>query len=118
MRAGPPRAVPRLDAVSFQRGIDGPDPVGGESPFGRRATAREEIRRPSRSTRVATGTLACPRCDAPVALAGPVAPAAPLLCPFCAYDGAVRDFLSLAPPSRPARVAVRLVARRRLPGQS
>jgi len=115
MRAGPPRAVPRLDAVSFQRGIDGPDPVGGEGPFGGRAAPREEIRRPSPSTRVATGTLACPRCDAPVALAGPVAPADPLHCPFCAHAGAVRDFLSLAPPSRPARVAVRLVARRRFP---
>jgi hypothetical protein len=31
------------------------------------------------------------------------------------YDGAVRDFLSLTPPTRPARVTVRLVARRRLP---
>jgi hypothetical protein len=99
--------------VSFGRGIDGPDPAGGEGLFGGRATPREEIRRPSAATRVATGTLACPRCDAPVALAGPVAPADPLLCPFCAHDGAVRDFLSLAPPSRPARVAVRLVARRR-----
>jgi hypothetical protein len=102
--------------VSFQRGIDGPDPVGGEGLFGRRTPAREELRRTTSATRVATGTLACPRCDAPVALARPVAPAEPLLCPYCAHDGAVRDFLSLAPPSRPARVAVRLVARRRLPG--
>ena len=99
--------------MSFQRGIDGPDPVGGEGLYGRRATAREELQRPAPSTRVATGTLACPRCDAPVALAGPVAPSALLACPFCAHPGAVRDFLSLAPPSRPARVAVRLVARRR-----
>jgi hypothetical protein len=99
--------------VSFGRGIAGPD-ASGEGLFGGgRATPREEIRRPSPSTRVATGTLACPRCDAPVALPRPVAPADPLLCPFCAHDGAVRDFLSLAPPSRPARVAVRLVARRR-----
>jgi hypothetical protein len=103
--------------VSFQRGIDGPDPVGGDGLFGGRATPREEIRRPSPSTRVATGTLACPRCDAPVALGRPVAPADPLLCPYCAHDGAVRDFLSLAPPSRPARVAVRLVARRFPPGR-
>ena len=100
--------------MSFQRGIDGPDPVGGEGLYGRRAPAREELRRTTRSTRVATGTLACPHCDAPVALAGPVAPAAPLACPFCAHAGAVRDFLSLAPPARPARVAVRLVARRRI----
>lgn len=100
--------------MSFQRGIDGPDPVGGEGLFGGRTPAREELRRTTRSTRVATGTLACPRCDAPVALAGPVAPDEPLACPYCAHAGAVRDFLSLAPPSRPARVTVRLVARRRL----
>jgi hypothetical protein len=66
-------------------------------------------RRPGEAARVASGTLACPRCDAPVALAGPVAPAAPLLCPYCAHAAPVRDFLSLAAPSRPARVAVRVV---------
>jgi hypothetical protein len=99
--------------VSFGRGIDGPDPARGEGLFGRGTPAREELRRTTRSTRVATGTLACPRCDAPVSLARPLAPADPLLCPFCAYDGAVREFLSLAPPTRPARVVVRLVARRR-----
>jgi hypothetical protein len=98
--------------VSFGQGIDGPDSIG-EGLYGRRTPAREELRRTTRSTRVATGTLACPRCDAPVALARPVAPADSLDCPFCAHAGAVRDFLSLAPPSRPARVAVRLVARRR-----
>jgi hypothetical protein len=32
-------------------------------------------------------------------------------CPFCRHDGAVRDFLSLAAPSRPARVEVRVVRR-------
>ncbi len=73
---------------------------------------QEEIReehRLARSSRVATGTLACPRCDAPVALAaGPVAPRDALACPFCAHAGAVRDFLSLAPPSRPTRVVVRI----------
>jgi hypothetical protein len=42
-------------------------------------------RRTAESTRLAGGTLACPRCDAPVALAGPVAPADPLACPFCAH---------------------------------
>lgn len=70
-------------------------------------------RRPAAATRVATGTIACPRCDAPVALAGPVAPAAPLACPYCAHAAPVRDFLSLAAPSRPARVAVRVVDARR-----
>ena len=30
-------------------------------------------------------------------------------CPFCEHGGAVRDFLSLADPARPARVAVRVL---------
>jgi hypothetical protein len=70
-------------------------------------------RRTAAETRLAAGTLACPRCDAPVALAGPVAPADPLGCPYCAHAAPVRDFLSLAAPSRPARVAVRVVPARR-----
>ena len=90
--------------MSFERRHDG-EPIG-------RLSGIEEERRAARTTRMATGTLACPECDAPVALAGPVAPAAPLRCPFCAHTGAVRDFLSLAPPPRPARVEIRVVARR------
>jgi hypothetical protein len=67
-------------------------------------------RRTARSTIVAVGTLACPSCDAPVALTGgPISPAAPLDCPFCSRGGLVRDFLSLGEPSRPARVVVRVV---------
>jgi hypothetical protein len=78
-----------------------------------RLDGAEEIRHFTRSARLGSGTLACPRCDVPVALgAGPVTPAEPLGCPFCGHGGAVRDFLSLAAPSRPARVAVRVV----LPG--
>jgi hypothetical protein len=69
-------------------------------------------RRTADATRLAGGTLACPRCDAPVALSGPVAPADALACPYCACTGAVRDFLSLEVPSRPARVEVRVVRRR------
>ena len=82
-----------------------PDPVG-------RAGAHHEVL-PARTTKVAEGTLACPSCDAPVALtAGPVSPAEPLYCPFCAHAGAVREFLSLGAPTRPARVVVRVVYRR------
>jgi hypothetical protein len=93
--------------VSISRGFDSepvrPDPVG-------RMSGTEEERRVTRTSRVATGTLACPRCDAPVALAaGPAAPADPLGCPFCAHTATVRDFLSLGDPTRPARVAVRVV---------
>jgi hypothetical protein len=65
-----------------------------------------EERRLGHSSRLATGTLACPRCDAPVALAGPAAPHDRLGCPYCHHVAALRDFLSLEAPSRPARVAV------------
>jgi hypothetical protein len=97
--------------VSFERGFDSgpvrPDPVG-------RMGGTEEERRVTRSTRMATDTLACPRCDAPVAPAGPLAPADLIGCPFCLHAGAVRDFLSLVAPARPARVAIRVIARRPL----
>ena len=64
----------------------------------------------ARSARLAVGTLACPRCDAPVALpAARMAPSDALTCPFCRLGASVRDFLSLAAPSRPARVQVRVV---------
>jgi uncharacterized paraquat-inducible protein A len=67
----------------------------------------------ARSTHLATATLACPDCDAPVAApAGAVAPAHPLACPYCPTTGAVRDFLSFDRPARPARVAVRVILRR------
>jgi len=90
--------------VSFERKHDG-EPIG-------RLSGIEEERRVTRTTRLATGTLACPRCDAPVMPAGAVGPADPLACPYCAHAGAVRDFLSLTPPPRPARVEIRVVARR------
>jgi hypothetical protein len=58
---------------------------------------------------MATGTLACPACDAPV-LPSSNAMSLPetLSCGFCRHFGAVRDFLSLAEPTRPTRVAVRV----------
>ena len=34
--------------------------------------------------------------------------AEPLGCPLCGVSGVVREFLSLAPPTRPARVVVRV----------
>jgi hypothetical protein len=68
--------------------------------------------RPSaaRAGTLGTGTLACPSCDAPVALGGERKRADDALsCPFCGCAGALRDFLSLAAPTRPARVEIRLV---------
>ncbi len=98
--------------MSLHRGIDGSEPIGSE-PLGRFSGVHEE-RRVLQSELLATGTLACPRCDAPVALSSRVAsPADPLGCPFCGHAGAIRDFLSLATPSRPARVHLRVVERGR-----
>ena len=85
-----------------------PDPTGGG--FG-----THELRREVKPGLLAIGTLACPHCDAPVLPDGPMAPTEPLGCPFCAHRGAVRDFLSLVPPSRPTRVEVRVVHRLRAP---
>ncbi|MHB8691377.1 MAG: hypothetical protein ACYDHH_09030 [Solirubrobacteraceae bacterium] len=92
------------------RGIGGPS----SNATGRQAMvpAQEERRRAGRAGVIASGTLACARCDAPVA-PGPRALAITdqLCCPFCDHSGPVRDFLSLAVPNRPARVTIR-VARR------
>jgi hypothetical protein len=56
---------------------------------------------------MATGTLACPACDAPVLPpADAMSPPDPISCAFCRHTGAVRDFLSLAEPTRPTRVTV------------
>ena len=66
----------------------------------------EEERHATRTKRVASGTLACARCDAPLALPGSLGLTARLQCPFCAHEAPVRDFLSLAAPTRPTRVAV------------
>ncbi len=73
---------------------------------------RLEERRATRSGRLASGTLACPACDAPVAPLGVMSPIDPLGCPVCDHAATVRDFLSLAPPTRPARVEVRVVVSR------
>jgi hypothetical protein len=89
--------------VSIDRSAGRPDPIRTPPLAG----AVEERR--SRGALLGEGTLACPRCDVPVALDGPAAPSHALDCPYCGHDGAVRDFLSLAAPSRPARVVVRVV---------
>jgi hypothetical protein len=91
--------------MALHRQVDGPEPIRGVG-------GMHEERRAVRSSHLATGTLACPRCDAPVALApGPRSPAEPLHCPYCRHAGPLREFLSLAAPSRPARVTVRVVHR-------
>jgi hypothetical protein len=95
--------------MGLHRGIDGSEPVRPDSE-GR--VVHEEVRT-ARSSIVAYGTLACPSCDAPVALGDSrVKPREVLACPFCDHHGPARDFLSLRAPTRPARVAVRVTMRR------
>lgn len=66
-------------------------------------------RRAARSDRIAEATLACPRCDAPVAIGpGRRTMLDTLTCPFCDHGAPVRDFLSLAPPTRATRVVIRV----------
>lgn len=83
--------------------------TGGAEPVRPEAVGQHEERR-STSTRLATATLACPACDAPVAPgADPLFPRDAMRCPVCDHGARVRDFLSLEVPTRPARVQVRVV---------
>jgi hypothetical protein len=94
--------------VALERGSNGADPVR-QGPF----AAQQELR-VGRSWHLGTGTIACPRCDAPVALGAPaMGPADALGCPYCGHVAALRDFLSLEAPARPARVTLRVVERAR-----
>jgi hypothetical protein len=95
--------------VAFHRLGDGAEPVRPE-PITRMGGTQEE-RRARRSWVMATGTLACPACDAPTPPDRPLGPADTLACAYCGHSGRVRDFLSLAAPTRPARVVVRVVDR-------
>ncbi len=95
--------------MSLQRGIDGSEPLRPE-PITRLAGSYEE-RKSVRTWTLATGTLACPDCDAPVAPGeSPLRPADAISCPYCLSAGRVRDFLTLEDPSRPAHVKVRVSA--------
>jgi hypothetical protein len=68
-----------------------------------------EHRRSTRTDRLAEATLACPHCDVPLAIGpDPLRITDRLGCPFCGSRGAVRDFLSLAVPTRPTRVVLRI----------
>jgi hypothetical protein len=93
--------------MALHREIEGGEPVRPQPV--ERLAGRHERRQGESAWRVATGTLACPTCDAP-ALPGPtgMSPREALACGFCGQVRAVRDFLSLAQPTRPTRVAVRV----------
>ena len=94
--------------MSFLRGIgdSGHNTTGTGARFVRQSA---HLRRDIRTATLCEGTLACARCDAPVAAGGQaLTMTTELVCPFCAHRGPVRDFLSLAAPTRPARVVVRI----------
>jgi hypothetical protein len=102
-----PVSAPRLIAMSFISGEGWS--VGGTSSRGRVVRAVVEQRKAVRSDRLCTGTLACRRCDAPIAIGAGARPLTDrLTCPFCRHEAPARDFLSLARPTRPARVEVRV----------
>ena len=68
----------------------------------------EEEQHSTRSGILASGTLACARCDAPVAPGPtPLSLSHTIVCPFCQAAGPVHEFLSLG-SARPARVVVRV----------
>ena len=95
--------------MSLQRGVDDNEPVRPQ-PL-ESVTGFHEERRTHERTLLGAGTLACPRCDAPVSPAvRTLAPTDGMSCPLCSHDGAVRDFLSLEKPTRPQRVQVFVVA--------
>src|SRR5436305_9643129 len=94
--------------MGLHRGIDGSEPVRGQ-PVARLGRADADARAANVKT-LGSGTLACPGCDAPVAIGpGPMRPRDALSCPYCGVAGALRDFLSLAAPARPAPVEIRVV---------
>jgi hypothetical protein len=96
--------------MAIGRGIDGSDPRRAQ-PVAAHAGWQEE-RHATRPWSLGPATLACPCCDAPVALGGQAVRFSQSLdCPFCRHTAPLRDFLSLALPARPARVEIRMVPR-------
>jgi len=93
--------------VAFHRQLEGSGAAGPEPV--RRSVGHEQRRRTHDSAQLATGTLACPVCDAPV-LPGPgaVSVRETLACGFCSHSAALREFLTLGQPTRPTRVTVRV----------
>ena len=89
--------------MSLQRGVDGPEPLRFEPVA--RLDGTYELRRSQAplAPRHRHARLPALR-RAGRARRPPAAPADALACPFCGHAGALRDFLSLAAPARPARV--------------
>ena len=87
------------------------DSTTGGFPARRAAPMVQEDPRRAPGDALGHGTLACPRCDAPLALPVPRVAAAPTACPFCGHRATLGSFVSLAAPTRPTRVIVRVSTR-------
>ena len=84
-------------------------PSGRRSSTGEPDVIHEERRRSYGTSVLAAGSLACPRCDAPVWPGGAAIHLGDeLACPFCHHGAPARAFLSREQPTRPARVTVRM----------
>ena len=59
----------------------------------RAATARVEIRPAERAAWLGMKSLACPECDMPLALTGPVSFSDEIACAFCETTGPTRAFI-------------------------
>jgi hypothetical protein len=96
--------------MPFHRGSDGSEPLRAQPIAGLPGAHEERAARPWRLS----GTLACRRCDAPISLGGHArALSHALHCPYCGHTAALHDFLSLAAPTRPTRVQIRMLPRPR-----
>ena len=93
--------------MALHRDIE--EPGSGRAQPVERLAGRLERRDATACRDLASGTLACPSCDVPV-LPAPwgMAPSDSLSCAWCNHSGAVRDFLSLAEPTRPTHVVVQV----------
>jgi hypothetical protein len=101
---------PHLKACSYTREVSFLSDGSWTSEPSRGSDQRlVEHRRATRTDRLGEATITCPRCDAPVTIgSGRLTLDAALSCPFCGRGGPVRDFLSLARPTRPTRVVLRI----------
>ena len=59
----------------------------------RASASRVEIRPAQRAAHLAVRSLACPTCDMPLALAGPVSWHEPIGCPFCDGWAPTREYV-------------------------
>jgi hypothetical protein len=68
-----------------------PDPERDERL--RASAARVELRPAERAAWLGMRSLACPECDVPIALSGPVALSDEIACAFCETAAPVREFI-------------------------